>query len=169
MATSYHPSDIQYVSDPNIQLQSMQYIRNSAGPNNQASSYQGSDPHDQHQNGNYNNGFGSSSSVYSPPQQSTSSDFEIVVTEEEAAPPPRTDPPKDFMRFSFCVMILCCFPIGLSAVQSARECQRAILMRNMTIADAKSQEAKGRAFLGVLTGITTWICVAAYIVLGVLS
>lgn len=165
MATSFHPSDIQYVSDNSIQLQSIKHN----GYNQRY--YNDAFQPDTYQNGNYGNG-SSSSAVFAPPQPSTSLDHEVSVTEEEEEEAPvrlRTGPPKDFLLFSIGIMILFCSPIALTAVQSARQCRKAISVHNMAIADSKSEEAKGRAFLAILLGIATWVLIVTYVCLGVLD
>lgn len=99
-------------------------------------------------------------------------DCEVVIEDTNDYNDPLTDPPKDNFFYAVVSTVLCfamTANFGMTAIQSSIQCRKAITLKNRDVANAKSEEARGRACLAVLTRVTVWIVIASFIVLGVLS
>jgi len=73
------------------------------------------------------------------------------------------DPPNDYMMWSVCVTLCCCWIIGMSAMHRSRECRDAIAAGNRELAAMKSREAKTRITYSICVGLICLTVVAGVV------
>jgi Interferon-induced transmembrane protein len=78
---------------------------------------------------------------------------------------PLQNPPDDYLGYSICVTLCCCWLVGIFAIIRSSECRAAIAAGDRVTAEKKSREARSKARLALILGIA--INVFAGIVVGI--